>query len=62
MYSTRMAPMVVPVAAGMAMAGDWVVLVLSVLGLLLVMLLAVRAIRLRDRAAHDDRLTEGHHA
>lgn len=56
MYPIRIAPLVVPVAAGMSMAGNWVVLAVSVLGLLLVVLLAVRATRLRDRAAQDDQL------
>jgi hypothetical protein len=69
MYSTRMVLPVVPVAAGVSTFGNWAVLVVSALGLLLIVLLAVRAIRLRDPATHlrdpatpHDQLTEGHRA
>ena len=62
MYPTRIVPMVVPVAAGISTFGNWAVLVVSALGLLLVALLAARTTRLRGRATHDDRLKEGHRA
>jgi uncharacterized membrane protein len=61
MYSTRIAPVVVPVAAGLTAFGNWTVAVLSILGLL-VLLLAVRSIRLRGSATGDDRLTGSHGA
>jgi hypothetical protein len=71
MYPTRIVPMAVPMAAGISTFGNWAVLVLSVLGLLLVVLLAVRASWRRGRASwrrgraswrrgratHNDRIT-----
>lgn len=61
MYPTRLFPMAVPVAAGVSTLGNWVVAVASVLGLL-VLLLAVRSLRLRDHAITSDRTTGRHRA
>lgn len=63
MYPTRLIPMAVPVAAGASTLGNWVVAVASVLGLL-VLLLAVRSLRLRlrDHATTSDRATGRHRA
>jgi hypothetical protein len=60
MYPTRIVPMVIPVAAGVSAFGGWAVMVVSALGLLLVALLAARAIRLHNPATRDDQLTGGH--
>lgn len=48
MYSTRLFPIAAPAAAGVLAFGNWAVAVVSIAGLLL-LLLAVRSIRLRER-------------
>lgn len=56
MYPTRLFPMAVPVAAGVSAFGHWAVALASVLGLL-VLVLAVRSLRLRDHTAASGQAT-----
>lgn len=60
MYPTRLFPMAAPVVAGVSVFGNWAAVVVSVLGLL-VLVLAVRSLRLRDHAAASTRTTTGRH-
>ena len=61
MYPTRLFPMAVPVVAGVSAFGHWPAAVASVLGLL-VLVLAVRSLRLRNHAVASDRATGRHRA